>query len=158
MFQCGQKTLNSAGIETGYFFDCYILTILDFSTFTSKKLDPKCICVRLVGIKIQVITWEAIGWPKRKDERREKGGEKKGKRPKTDTESVSQDIANPKTIAISNRSSILRTALEQSFLLIPSFGWTHVAQCRLHNVEQVATLWGGYSFGLMVTTCSSISC
>ena len=43
MFQCGQKTLNSAGIETGYFFDCYILTILDFSTFTSKKLDPKCI-------------------------------------------------------------------------------------------------------------------
>ena len=41
MFQCGQKTLNSAGIETGYFFDCYILTILDFSTFTSKKLDPK---------------------------------------------------------------------------------------------------------------------
>ena len=119
MFQCGQKTLNSAGIETGYFFDCYILTILDFSTFTSKKLDPKCI--------LCMICWNQNSsdnvrsyWLAKKDwdERREKRGrEKKGKRPKTDTENASQDIANPKTIAISNRSSILRTALEQSFLL-----------------------------------------
>ena len=129
MFQCGQKTLNSAGIETGYFFDCYILTILDFSTFTSKKLDPKCI--------LCMICWNQNSsdnvrsyWLAKKDwdERREKRGrEKKGKRPKTDTENASQDIANPKTIAISNTSSILRTALEQSFLLIPSFGWTNVA-------------------------------
>ena len=141
MFQCGQKTLNSAGIETGYFFDCYILTILDFSTFTSKKLNPKCIFC--------TICWnqnssDHVGsyWLAKEEGREEgKNGErKKGKRPKTDIESVSQDIANLKTIVISNTSSILRTALEQSFLLIPSFGWTHVAQCRLHNVEQVTTL------------------
>ena len=35
-----------------------------------------------------------------KDGRREKRGRKKGKRPKKDKESVSQDIANLKTIAI----------------------------------------------------------
>ena len=78
MFQCGQKTLNSAGIETGYFFDCYILTILDFSTFTSKKLDPKCI--------LCTICWNQNSsdhvrsyWMAKEDwdERREKRGRKK---------------------------------------------------------------------------------
>ena len=132
MFQCGQKTLNSAGIETGYFFDCYILTILDFSTFTSKKLDPKCI--------LCTICWNQNSsdhvrsyWLAKEEGREEgkKGERKKGKRPKIDIEKVSQDIANLKTIVISNTSSILRAALEQSFLLIPSFGWTNVAQCRL---------------------------